>query len=197
MGQEGKKFFLKEHLFFGIPSHLPLLQNLPRNPGASLGIGQSVMMVDEVVAAGRRHSMKLVIGQQFSKVFARGATGAIKLIVRVIHLVAAHHSLEAAFVEGTVVRHQGQALDKRLNLPPDVRKHGRVLGVGLRDAVDHRVPIKIIIWLGLDEGIERVHELPFPNNHHADAAHAGALVVGGLKVYGSEGVHFSKIMEPA
>ena len=164
-------------------------QNLPSNPSASLGIGKGVMVVDKVEAAGRRNRMELVIGQKFPEVFACGTAGAIELIVRVIHLVAAHYGLQAAFVKGAVVRHEGQALDERLNLFPNIRKHRCVLGVFLGDAMNNGVPIVVIIWLGLDEGIERVHELPFPNDHHAHATHAGALVVGGLKVYGGEIIH--------
>ena len=108
-----------------------------------------------------------MVWEHLSKVFARGATSAIKLIVRVIHLVATHHGLQATFIERAIVRHQRQALNERLDLSPDVWKHGRVLGVLLGDAVDERVPIKIIIRLWLDEGIERVHKLALANNHHA------------------------------
>jgi hypothetical protein len=64
-----------------------------------------MVVVDQIEAASRSHGVKLVVGQQFPEMFARGATGAIKLIVRVIHLVAAHHGFQATFVEGTVVRH--------------------------------------------------------------------------------------------
>ena len=130
------------------------LQNLASNPCASLGIGQSVMVVDQIVAAGSCHGMQLVVGKQLSEMFARGAAGAVELIVRVIHLVAAHHGLQAAFVERAVVRHERQTLDKWLNLLPDVWKHRRILGVLFGDAVDEGVPIEVIIRLRLDEGIE-------------------------------------------
>ena len=38
------------------------LQNLPCNPSASFGIGQGVMVVDQIVAAGCRYGMQLVVG---------------------------------------------------------------------------------------------------------------------------------------
>lgn len=38
------------------------LQNLPRNPSAGLGIGERVMVVDQIVAAGSRHGVELVVG---------------------------------------------------------------------------------------------------------------------------------------
>ena len=68
---------------------------------------QSIVVVDEVVATSRRHGMELMVGQQFPEMFARGATSAIKLIVGVIHLVAAHHGFQATLIERAVVRHQG------------------------------------------------------------------------------------------
>ena len=38
------------------------LQNLPCNPSAGLGIGQGIMVVDQIVAAGSRHGVELVVG---------------------------------------------------------------------------------------------------------------------------------------
>ena len=147
-------------------------------------------MVDEVETAGFSHGVKLVIGKQFTEMLARGTTGAIKLIVRIIHLIAAHHGFQAAFVERAVVRHEGQALNEWFYLSPNIRKHRCIFRVFAGDAVDKRVPIVVVVRLWLNEGIERIHELPFPNDHHAHATHAGALVVGGLEIYGGEGVHF-------
>jgi hypothetical protein len=169
--------------------NFPFLQNLPRNPSASLGIGQGMVVVDEMIAASLSYGMKLVVRQLLPKVFSRSTTGAIELIVGVIHLVAAHYGLQTTFIEGAVVRHQGQALDERLNLSPNIRKHGRILGVLTCDAVDHSVPIQVIVRFRLDEGIERVHEFSVADNYHTHATHARAFVVGGLEVYGSEGVH--------
>ena len=148
-----------------------------------------MVVVDQIETAGCRHGVKLMVWQSFPEMLSRGATSAIKLIVRVIHLVATHYGFEAAFVERAVVCHEGQALNERLDLTPNVREHGSVLGVLLGDAVDERVPIEVIVRLGLDEGIERVDKLALADNHHAHAANAATLVVGGLEVYGGEGVH--------
>ena len=164
-------------------------QNLPSNPGTSFGIGQGVVVVELMVAAGLGHGVQLMVGQHLSEVFARSAAGAIELIVRVIHLIAAHYGLQATFVERAVVGYERQALNQWLYLVPNIRENGRVLGVGLGDAMYERVPIKVIVRLRLDKGIKRVHELAFFHNHHTHAAHAGALVVGGLEVDGGEVVH--------
>ena len=79
------------------------LQNFPCNPSASFGIGQGVMVVDQVIATGCRHGMQLVVGQPLSEVFARSAAGAVELIVGVIHLVAAHHGFQATLIERAIV----------------------------------------------------------------------------------------------
>ena len=49
------------------------------------------MVVDQIVAAGCSHGMQLVVGQLLPEVFARGAAGAVELIIRIIHLIAMHH----------------------------------------------------------------------------------------------------------
>lgn len=71
--------------------NFPFLQNLPRNPSASLSIGQGMVVVDEMVAASLGYGMKLMVRQLLPKVLSRGTTGAIELIVGVIHLVAAYY----------------------------------------------------------------------------------------------------------
>ena len=72
---------------------------------------------------------------------------------------------------------------------PDVWKHRCILGVLSGDAVDECVPIEVIVRLWLNEGIEGVHELAFFHNHHADAANAASLVVGGLAENQRSGAH--------
>ena len=82
--------------------------------------------------------------------FARSAAGAVELIVGVIHLIAAHHGFEAAFIERAVVRYERQTHNKRLNLLPDIREHRRIFSVFFGDAMDERVPIQVIIGLRLN-----------------------------------------------
>ncbi len=125
------------------------LQNLSCNPSASLGIGKGVVMVEQIIAAGCCHGVELMVGKQLAEVLSRGPIGTVELIVGVIHLIAAHHGLEATFVERTVVRHERQTLDKRLNLLPDIWKYRCVLGVFLDDAMDARVPLQVVVRLGL------------------------------------------------
>ena len=85
--------------------HEMFLQQLYRNMGAGLGIGESVVMVFEVIAAGGRHGMQLVVGQLFPEVPACGTAGAAKPVAGVLHLVGLEHGFEATLVERTIVGH--------------------------------------------------------------------------------------------
>ena len=78
---------------------------------AGLGIGQRVMMIGKVKAAGRRHSLQLVVRQRQAKVPARCRQRIIKLIIRIIHLIYAVRRLQAPLVKVGIVRHQRQPLD--------------------------------------------------------------------------------------
>ena len=46
------------------------LQYLPRYPGTCFGIGESMMVIDQMIPASLGHSMQLMIGEQFAEVFA-------------------------------------------------------------------------------------------------------------------------------
>ena len=152
-------------------------------------------MVDEVIATGRSYSVKLMVWQLTTEMAARGATGAEELIIRIIHLVAAHHRFEASLVERTVVRHQRQAFDQRLNLFPNVWEHRSILGIRLGNSMYHSVPVKIVVWFWLNQGIELIRDNTVTYHHYPNTAHTGGMIVGGLKIDGSEVVHFAKITQ--
>lgn len=126
-----------------------------------------MMVVFEMVATGLGDGVKLVVREEFAEVTARGSAGAKELIIRVIHLVAAKHGLQAALVKGTVVGHKRQALDERLYLLPDVRENGSVFGVFLPQTVHAGVPIIIVVRLGLNQRIEAVDKLAVADDDNA------------------------------
>ena len=190
MAQQLKKCFyhkLRLKTFFIFSKYFPC------NPGTGFGIGQCIVVIDKVVATGGSYGMKLMIWKLMAEVTARCSTSAEKLIIRIIHLVAAHDCLKASLVERTIVRHQWQAFDEWLYLFPNVWKHRRIFGIRLGDAMNQSIPIQVIVRLWLDKGVERIYELPFPHDHNAHAAHAGTLVVGGLEIDGGKVVHSAKI----
>ena len=82
-----------------------VLEQLQGDVSTRLGIGQGMVMVEQVVAAVGSDGVQLVVRQLFEQALG-GHTGAIKNIVRVIHLVAAEDGFQAALVKGFVVRYQ-------------------------------------------------------------------------------------------
>ena len=81
------------------------LQQCQRDVCAGLRIGKRVMVVLKVIAAGSGDCVQLVVRQQASEMAARGAAGAIKFVIRIVHLIDPEHSFQATLVKGAVVRH--------------------------------------------------------------------------------------------
>lgn len=169
--------------------HGTSLQNHHGDPCAGLGIGEGVVMVFKGVAAGGRHGMQLVVGQLQPEMAARGPAGAKELVVRIIHLIGLEHGLEAALIEGTVVGHQGQSGDAGRNLPPHVGKERRSVGIGVTEPMNLLAEPRIVVRSGADERVEGVGDEAATHHHHAHAANAAALSVGGLKVDSCKVVH--------
>ena len=148
-----------------------------------------MMVVFQMISAGLGDSVKLVVREEFAEVTAGGPAGAKELIIRVIHLVAAEHSLEAALVEGTVVGHKRQALDERLYLLPDVRENGSVFGIFLPQTVHAGGPIILVVRIGLNQRIETVDKLAVADDDNAHRTDARGTVVGCFEINGGEVVH--------
>ena len=116
-------------------------QNLQSYRRASLGIGQGVVMVLQVVAAAGGYDVEVVMAAWPD--FARSDAGAIEFIIRIIHLIDAEDGLQAVLVEGFVMSHKRQAalavhavdafdavlLEQGFHLFPHEREDGRVFGV--------------------------------------------------------------------
>ena len=90
-------------LFCGI--RFAHLQYLPGYPGAGFGIGEGVVVVLHAEAAGLGDGLELVVGQA-GELAARGAKGVVEIIVGIVHPIHAKDGLEAAFVEGLVMRYK-------------------------------------------------------------------------------------------
>jgi len=165
------------------------LQQSHCNPRAGLRVGEGVVVVDHRASAGGGDGMQLVVGQTAAEVAARGPAGAEERIVGVVHLIDAEHGLEAALVEGAVVRHERQSFDQRLDLPPHAGEHGCVVRVLVREPVYPLAEPRVVVGFGLDERVKRVGDDTAAHHHHTHAAYAAALPVGGLEVYGCKVGH--------
>ena len=166
-----------------------ILQQPHRNPRAGLRVGEGVVVVGHRATAGGGHGVQLVVGQAAAEVAARGPAGAEKRIVGIVHLIDAEHGFEATFVKGTVVGHERQTFDQRLNLPPNVGEHRRIVRVLVREPVNLLAEPRVVVGFGLDERVKRVGDDTSTHHHHTHAAHAAALPVGGLEVYGCKVGH--------
>ena len=82
-----------------------MLQQPHRNIGAGLGIGEGMVVMLQMIAAGCCYGVQLVVGQTFSKMSARGDAGAMKLIIGIIHLIQLKNRFQAAFVKHAVMGH--------------------------------------------------------------------------------------------
>ena len=160
-------------------------------PGTGFSIGKGVVVVLKMIATIFGDGVELMVGQ-LGKGASRSNAGAVERIIGIVHLVAAEDSFQTAFVETLVVSHQREPFYQRFNLSPDIRKHGCVFRIFARQAMHPGVPVGVIVRLGLDERIERVYYLAVPHNDHAHTAHAGALVIGRLEIYGCKVSHLSR-----
>lgn len=113
-------------LFFWLQSPL---QQFQCDGGAGFGIGQGVMMVHEVIAAGGCHCLQLVVWETMPEVPAGGGEGVLEFVVGVVHLIYAERGLQATLVEAGVVCHQGKALDEWGNFLPHIGEHGCSVGI--------------------------------------------------------------------
>ena len=168
----------------GIRPHLS--ENLERNAGAGLGIGQRMVVVFEVEAAGGRNGMELVVGQAAAEDAARSAAGAVEAVAGIGHAVELEDGLEAPFVEGRVVGHEGQPLDAGGNLLPHGAEIGGIGRIGIAQAVDGGGEGAVVVGTGTDEAVERIDHLAAAHDHHAHRADAGALAVGRFEINGGK-----------
>ena len=129
---------------------LCILKYFPCYPGAGFGIGEGVVVVLHAEAASSCNGLELMI-RQVSELATGGAKGVVELIVGIVHPIDAEDGLEAAFVEGLVVCHKGQALDERLYLCPHVGEDGGVVCVGIAEAMHLLTPIVVVVRFGLNE----------------------------------------------
>ena len=154
-------------------------------------IREGVMVVFQVIPAGGRHCLKLVVRQGAVVVSPGRPQGIMKLIIGVVHLIDPEDSLEAALVEGTVVSDQREPLNLRGNLFPDIRENRSVVGVFRAQAVNLLAEPLIVLGLWMNEAVEGVHDLIIADDDDTNAADAARLLIGSLEVYGTERTQFA------
>ena len=157
--------------------HRQILQQLHRYHSAGLCIRKGVMVVHEVISAGCGDGLELMVRKPAAEVTSGSREGVVELVVGIVHLIDTEYGLEASFVETGVVRNEGEALDERFNLLPDVREYRCIFGVLRPKSVYLLAEPLVVLRFGMDETVERVHNLPVTHYHHSDGAYAGGLLV--------------------
>ena len=147
-------------------SDSPGSKNLHRDGGAGFCVGQGVMVVAEVVAAGGGHRLQLMVGESAAEVPSGGAQGVVEDVVGVVHLIDAEHRFEAAFVEPGVVCNEGESFYQRGDLLPHIGEHRRVLGVAGAQSVYSLAEPLVVFRLRMDERVEPLGDLPVAHHHN-------------------------------
>ena len=163
--------------------HKQILQQMHRYHCAGLCVSKGVMVVHEVISAGCGDGLELMVRKPAAEVTSGSREGVVELVVGIVHLIDTEHGLEASFVETGVVRNEGEALDERFNLLPDVREYRCIFGVLRPKSVYLLADPLVVLGLRVDETVEGIHNLPVTHYHHSDGAYTGGLLVCRLEVY--------------
>ena len=140
------------------------------------------MVVHEVISAGCCDGLQLMVRKLAAEMLPGSREGVVELVVGVVHPIYLEDCLETSFVETGVVRNEGEALDERFNLLPDVWEYRCIFGVLRPKSVYLLAEPLVILRFGMDETVEGVHNLPVTHYHHADGADAGRLLVRRLEI---------------
>ena len=140
------------------------------------------MVVHEVISAGCGDGLELMVRKPAAEVTSGSREGVVELVVGIVHLIDTEHGLEASFVETGVVRNEGEALDERFNLLPDVWEYRCIFSILRSKTVYLPAEPLVVLRFGMDETVERVHNLPVTHYHHSDGAYAGGLLVRRLEI---------------
>ena len=151
-----------------------------------LRVGQGVVVIGEVIAAGRSYGLQLVVGQAMAEMTAGCCQRIEKHIIRVVHLIHPEHLFQAAFIETAVMRYKRKALNHRGDLLPYVWEYRGAFRILLGEAVDLLTEPLIVLRLGVNQAVVRIHYLAITDDDHSNAADAGTTLIGGLEVYGGK-----------
>ncbi len=133
-----------------------------------------------------------MVGQLW-KSLARSNACAVKLVIRIIHLVTTEDSLQATLIECLIMGHEGKALYQWFYLFPYFWEHWSLFSILTSEAMHLSTPIIIVIWLWLDQRIESIYDFTITHNHYSNRANTGSLVVSCLEVYCCKVSHLSSL----
>jgi hypothetical protein len=100
------------------------------------------------------------------KRFARSHTCTVKLIIRIIHLIATEYGFQATLIKRLIMGYKGQSLNKWLYLFPYFWEYGGFFCVLTSKTMYLATPIIIVVGLWLNQRVESIHYLTITHYHY-------------------------------
>ena len=114
------------NLSTGQTSILKIIRKLSQQPdcymSTSLGIGQGMMVIGQVITAGCGNRLQLMVRQTAAEMVTGGRKCIMELILGIIHLIHSENLFQTSFIEPAVVSHKRKALNLCGYLFPDTQK---------------------------------------------------------------------------
>ena len=161
---------------------MPSLQQFSGYPGASLGIGEGVVVILHIETACGGNGLELMVFQVGLQA-AGCCKGVEELILGIIHLIGAEDCTKATLIKWSVMGNQGQSLNQGFYPCPHVWENGSLLGILTAKAVNLGTPIVIVVRLWMNERVELIHNLSVPNDDHTNRTYRRTIIVGRFKIY--------------
>ena len=128
------------------------------------------MVVEEGIAADGSDGVELMVGKAAAEVAAGGGEGVEEAVSGIAESVGIEYGFEAAFIEAGVVGYEGDIGGETVGfkggqnavfyLVPNVREKRSIFGVIGAQAVDLLAKPGIVVRIGMNQAIERVHHFP-------------------------------------
>lgn len=149
-------------------------------------------MIEEGVATGGSDGVELMVGKAAAEVAAGGSEGVKESVSGIMETVGSENCFEAAFVKAGIVGYEGDiggetvrfkgCQDVVFHLVPNVREKRSIFGVVGAQAVDLLAKPGIVVRIGMNQAIERVHHFPITHDDNAHRADAAGADVGGFEI---------------
>ena len=180
-------------------SHFGVSEEFEGDRGAGFGVGEGVVVIQEGVAAGGSDGVELMVGKAAAEVAAGGGEGIQEAVAGIVQAVGTENGFEASFVEAGIVSDEGNigretvgfkgGQDAVFYLVPDIREEWCVFCIIGAEAVDLLAEPGVVVRVGMNQAIERVHHVPTAHDDDAHGADAAGAAVGGFEVYDYSMVH--------
>lgn len=148
-------------------------------------------MIGQIITAGSRDSIELMIRQSTAEIAARGLASAVETIVGIGHLVACESRTKTPLVETAEMGHQRETLDSLNDIGPHLRKIVGIIRIGARQPVHGHIARRIIIRRGMDKAVILIGYFSVSDHHYTNAAYARWISVGRFEIYSCKIFHSS------